>query len=317
MYRIGFDVGGTKTEVALLKVEKNRFEVVYRNRVPTEREKGFSEIIKKIEGLYGEAKSHLPSGVSLDGVGLGLPGTIHPKSYAMLNGNTTAFIGHDLKKEFGRIFSDVKDVICANDANCFALAEVLNGAGLEYEKATSKPVREHLAIGVILGTGCGGGIVCGGRFLEGKNGGAGEIGHSLLVSSGRRCFCGRRGCVEQYISGSALELEYEEVSGLKRGTFAGKDIFERAARGETAARGTIHNYLEYLASFISNMTNIFDPDYFVLGGGVSLQPLIYEGLQDMVKAQLFLPVEPPIIYQNKLGDSAGVVGAALLGLQNR
>lgn len=304
-YRIGFDIGGTKIEVALLRFSGSAFEVVFRHRMPTEREKGYASIMDKVKTLFAMAASNLPTGQKLESVGVGLPGTVDPKTFNMLNGNTNAFVGHDLKKDFGKIFSEIK-FTCANDANCFALAEALYGAGALYDKKNS------LGLGVILGTGCGGGIIINGQVIEGKHGSAGEIGHSILVSNGRPCFCGRKGCVETYVSGTGLEKEYSEVSGKPLGGFHAHDIFVYAKSGDAAAVKAIDNYKHHLAEFLANMTNILDPDYIVLGGGVSLQDSIYEGLEKMIEDQRLAPVKSPRIFKNKLGDSAGVIGAALL-----
>ncbi len=304
-YRIGYDIGGTKMEVALLKFSEHSFDVVFRHRVPTEREKGYDSIMAKVQQLYALALAQVPQGQILESVGVGLPGVVDPQSYKMLNGNTNAFVGHDLKLDFTKIFSSTK-FKCANDANCFAIAEALYGAGAKHDKENS------MGIGVILGTGCGGGIVLDGKFIEGKHGAAGEMGHSILISNGRPCYCGRKGCVETYISGTGLEIEYAEISGQALGSFRGADVFVKAKSGESAAIKTLKNYKLHLAEFLANMTNVFDPDYFVLGGGVSLQDFIYEGLEDLIQEQRLAPVESPKVYKNKLGDSSGVIGAALL-----
>lgn len=314
-YLLGFDIGGTKIEAALIAMDAGfNFKVLGRERVPTEREQGYDAILRKIKSLYERAKTFLPEKSSIVSVGLGLPGTIHPKTFKMLNGNTAAFVGHDLLQDFGDIFFDIERVELANDANCFALAEVLCGAGREHQKKTGKKIEEQLAVGVILGTGCGAGIIKNGQIIEGTNGGAGEMGHSLLVSGGRACFCGRQGCAEMYISGTGLEIEYSEISGRNRGTFGAMDVFALAKKHEPDAMKAVQIYCDYLARFIANMTNVIDPDYFVLGGGVSQQDVIYDGLHRSVEGDLFLPVAPPEIYKNSLGDSAGVIGAAILSL---
>ncbi len=307
-YRVGFDIGGTKIEAALLRFTDSTFEVIFRRRVPTDREKGYASILEKIKSLYHQVLEHLPENSKIESVGLGLPGSIDPKTHVMHNGNTNAFVGQNLKKDFTEIFSGISKIKWANDANCFALAEARYGVGLEHEKSHPGAI----AVGIILGTGCGGGLIIGDHFIEGKNGAAGEIGHTILIPNGRPCFCGRRGCAETYISGTGLEIEYSEVSGKPLGASNSINVFEKANAGEAFAKIAILNYKQHLAEFLANMTNIFDPDYFVLGGGVSQQASIYEGLEKTIRSQRLIPVESPRVYQNKLGDSAGVIGAALL-----
>ena len=334
-YFLGFDVGGTKIEVVLVEISKpthglvpvlggrdvmrfssagveSQVRLLARERLPTEREKGYDAILSKMKTLAERARQGLPPNAELTGVGIGLPGTIHPQTFEMLNGNTNAFVGHNLRADFEDIFFDVENVQCANDANCFALAEVLCGVGHQHQQATGKRIENQLAVGVILGTGCGAGVILNGRMIVGKNGGAGEMGHTTLVSGGRPCFCGRQGCAELYISGTGLELEYSEISGRARTEFRANDVFEWAQKGEAEARKAIQNYCSHLAAFLANMTNVIDPDYFVLGGGVSQQEIIYQGLHESVSGDLFLPIDGPKIYRHTLGDSAGVLGAALL-----
>lgn len=319
-YFIGFDVGGTKTEIVVLTTKKvaqasakylineQIFFELYRKREPTEREQGYQSFLKKIQKMLTDASVHLglDSQVSY-AIGFGLPGTIHPKTGRMLNGNTSFFVGHDLYQDFQQTFPQAQSVELANDANLFALTEVCLGAGRE------KLDRHQLAVGIILGTGCGTGLVVSATvpwFLEGQNGGAGEFGHTLLDSTGPQCFCGQIGCAELFVSGPGLVRLYQKVGGVSAKT--SKEIFVEASRGGEYARTAISDYKNYLSRFIANIVNALDPSLVILGGGMSLQSEIYVGLPEMVKRNLFLPIDCPQIVQHQLGDSSGAVGAALL-----
>ena len=322
---LGFDVGGTKIELSAVRVSvydthctmlghgyvvPKSESIIWKKRISTEREKGYESILGKIEQLYQEFRTDVADDVLA--VGFGLPGTIDPRTGQMLNGNTNAFVHRSLKHDFGAILPGIQHLDLVNDANAFALAETFLGVGVDYEESNSMGRHRHVSVGVILGTGCGGGLVCGGHLIEGRRGGAAEIGHTLLVSDGKPCFCGRRGCAEAYVSGTGLVESDFELTGEKRG---GDQIFQAAESGDSRALEVVRTYKKNLAAFLANMTNAFDPHYFVLGGGVSLQKSIYEGLQETVTSQLFLPSGGPQIFQHRLGDSAGGIGAAIFSLR--
>jgi fructokinase len=339
MLLMGFDVGGTKIEATLFRLsEKNTkltqdgsFECAHpsrgklfgetlaRLREPTERHRGYDSIIEKMARLVKEtcAAAKIPT-AQLNGIGFGLPGSIDPRTFKMLNGNTMVLIDRDLVGDVRRQASLPENVVlrAENDANCFALAEALCGAGLQHEKTTGLPVQEHTAVGIILGTGCGGGIVIQGRTVRGARGGGGELGHTVLYRDGHQCYCGQSGCAEQYLSGPALEslMTTRHYSQLGSSFLSAKEIFEKANAGDPAALAVLKRYKSDLGRFLGSLTSVFDPHYFVLGGGLSLQPTLYENLSETLAQNTFLPGSLIPVYQHQLGDSAGGLGAALLAL---
>ena len=315
---IGLDIGGTKIEAVLLKevkapskltlqvLEKN-FEIIERKRIPTNRDKGYEFVLNEISKLILDICSTCSLDIhQIEAIGMGLPGSITPATSIMINGNSEIFINkniiHDLKSKLS--FSN--EIYVDNDANLFALAETFWGAGLKYQLKTGITPKNHLSIGVILGTGCGGGVIINGAQLIGRNGGGGEIGHSVLVKDGIDCYCGRKGCAEQYLSGTGLELMYQRMNDGKK--LKAQDIFKGQ---DEKSEEVIYSYIEHLSLFLTNLTNIFDPDYIVLGGGVSNQDLLYKELNINNKEKSFIINTPVEIYQHQLGDSAGVLGAAL------
>lgn len=322
---VGLDIGGTKVEAVLFEIadghsddetclnlispEGNDIRLIQKKsqRIPTNRGDGYPRLVERITELIKEVAGRN----KFDGIGIGLPGTVDPHTLKMLNGNTGIFIGQDFAGDLRAGFGDIK-ININNDANCFALAEALCGAGRTYTTETGIAGHEQVAIGVILGTGCGGGAIIKGEILTGRHGGGAEIGHSTLYYDGRPCYCERRGCAEQYLSGPGLEAAYatrmySQIDKLPKA----KDIFNMAANKEPAALAVVADYKKHLALFLSNLTNIFDPDYFVLGGGVSSQKQIYAGLEEALYDLTFVKESRPKIYKHALSDSAGVIGAAI------
>lgn len=300
---IGLDIGGTKIEAGLFK---NGF-LTTSERMPTERDKGYESVIERlaqhIQKLLKENDVHM---VQLEGIGAGLPGTINPKSGQMINGNSQIFIDRpftqDLKDELGHPI----EIRTANDANLFALAEVHRGAGLLHAKETSRQPGDQIAVGIILGTGNGGGLIDHGKIYEGRNGGGAEIGHYVLYNNGRPCYCGRKGCAEQYLSGPSIEKSYFDRTGTN---LKATEIFKLEAREALE----VQNQFKFdLLESLSNLASLFDPDYFVLGGGVSTISKIYEGIEENLWKRVFVKGSRPRVYQHQIGDSAGVVGAAML-----
>ena len=328
---IGVDVGGTKIEVALLKEEsagdlhiqdKNKkqrvFRVIERERTPTERSKGYDHIVDKICTLLTSAcKSAAVELAQIESIGFGLPGSIRPTDKKMINGNTLVLVGKNLAADVKAKLKAQLNLKCGfyseNDANCFTLAESLCGVGRKHFESTGKNFRETISIGVILGTGCGGGIVICGQMVRGRDGGAGEIGHMVFDPEGPPCYCGRRGCPEQYLSGPGLEAMFavRKYSGV-RDVFSAKEIFEQASLDEPVASAVVQSYKKILARFLGSLNSIFNPDYFVLGGGVSQQAVIYRGLEQEALVNSYVKSSPVKVYQSQLGDSSGVIGAAFL-----
>ena len=329
MLLAGIDIGGTKMEVSLFEVEESlsnkEFDLFLSNkrlgarkvlskRIPTDRQLGYSNVVDRLVGLIKDTLKEAGSTLELlNSIGIGLPGIVNPKTGKMSNGNTGIFIDKDLIGDLKSGLGSDLPIIVANDANCFALAEAVAGAGVKYHEESGVPIKDHVGIGVIIGTGCGGGIVIGGRVVSGRNGAGGEVGHYTLVKDGHPCFCGKNGCAEQYLSGVAIEAAYaSRIYSQIAERPNSRKIFEMAEDQEPLAKAIIKQYKKDLATFIANMSNILDADYFVLGGGVSLQAVIYEGLEDMIRRETYTPGYSPRVYQHELGDSAGGLGAAIL-----
>jgi fructokinase len=289
---IGLDIGGTKIEIALIVNDK----IILQNRTPTERHKGYEHIVSNVGRLISDSLKE--SSLKLQdfkGIGIGLPGAIDPISMKMINGNTQAFIGHDFIGDLKKELQTTIDIKCANDANCFALAESVLGVGKSYSVSA-------IGVGIILGTGCGSGITIDQKIFRGSRGGAGEAGHTTLHENGRDCYCGKNGCAELYLSGHGVEEQYFQSNGVRKK--ANLILEDDKLRKK---------YANDLAKFLSNLTNIIDPDYFVLGGGLSKFPRLYEDVEGILEQKQFLKnCPPPKIHQHLIGDSAGVLGAALI-----
>lgn len=295
----GIDLGGTKIECAVLDGANNQ-EVLLRKRVPTEAEKGYEHILSQIKYLVDLVSEEI--GEKPSKIGFATPGVLDPATQTIKNSNTVCMNGQsmqaDLEEKLGI------PVKLANDANCFALAEALMGAGKDYADA-------EVVFGVIMGTGVGGGIVVHGKVIGGHHGIGGEWGHNILEEGGNDCYCGKKGCVEQVISGPALERHYREISGTKKLL---KDILaDHKAGSDAFASQTVDRLLEYYARAISTLCNVLDPDLIVIGGGVGNIDLLYTEGYERIKKYIFNKgvITTPIV-KPALGDSAGVFGAALL-----
>jgi len=290
MHRIGIDLGGTKIEGIVIDENNNP---IYRKRIPTNRDEGYEAVVKRITDLGHKL---LSKSSYVKQIGICTPGSVDPTEGVMKNSNTICLIGKplqiDLEKEFDL------PVFMENDANCFALAEAKLGAANGY----------GVVFGVIMGTGVGGGIILNGEIHRGPNFIAGEWGHHVLDPNGRDCYCGNKGCTESYISGTALEKEWYELTGENHSV---TDILDN---------GLYKHHPEWREGFINNfgralshIIDILDPDCIVLGGGLSKINLLYTEGIDAVHREVFSNNVVTPILQNKLGDSAGVYGAALLG----
>ena len=288
MHRIGIDLGGTKIEGICLD---ENLEVIQRKRIPTNQQNGYSSIVKSIVSLVSDVAKDIDEYA----IGVCTPGAISKKTGLIKNSNTQCLIGMPLKEDLEKLLG--KKTAMENDANCFAMAEAKMGAGVGY----------GVVFGVIMGTGVGGGIIFDGKIHRGRTNIAGEWGHHTLHQNGNKCYCGKLGCVETYISGPALEKRW----------------FELTNRNETLStiiqNPTHKNYQEWKKEFLenfgtslANVIDILDPDVVVLGGGVSNVNFLYtEGKQSVYDSVFSDLVDTPIL-KNKLGDSAGVFGAALL-----
>lgn len=288
--RFGVDLGGTKIELIALEGTEER----WRKRVPTPRD-DYGAIVEAIASLDRDAAQALGQRGSF---GIGTPGSRSPKDGRMRNCNTVVLNGQplleDLEAAVGRA------VRMANDANCFALSEATDGAAAGAE----------VVFGVILGTGVGGGVVVRGRVLEGANGIAGEWGHSPLPGArgeetpGPRCYCGRTGCIELFLSGPGMAAEHATRYGER---LSAAELFANPAFEETCAR-----YEERLARALGAVVNLLDPEVIVLGGGLSNAARLYENVPSLLPAYVFSDVVHTRIVPPVHGDSGGVRGAAWL-----
>lgn len=290
MNKIGIDLGGTKIEGIFLD---DKFNVIERTRIPTQQEKGYNSIINSIVSLVNSLKKNPGDTVS---IGVSAPGAISKKTSLIKNSNTCCLIGMPLKEDLEQALK--QKIALDNDANCFTIAEATLGAAKEY----------NVVFGVIMGTGVGGGIVINGNLHRGRTNIAGEWGHHTLRIDGNKCYCGKLGCVETYISGPALEKRWTSITGK---TEALPLIIQNIDNTKSGLKWK-KEFLENFAIGLANVIDILDPDVIVLGGGVSNIPFLYDEGRDYVYDKVFSDlVETPIL-KNQLGDSAGVFGASLL-----
>jgi fructokinase len=292
-HRIGIDLGGTKIEIAVLGPDGRE---ALRHRIPTPR--GYRETLDGIVGLVRQAESQL--GVTAT-VGIGIPGVISPATGLVKNANSIALNGHRFDRDISEALS--RDVRVENDANCFALSEAVDGAGVGF----------GIVFGVILGTGCGGGIVVHGRVLQGRQRVAGEWGHIPLPwprgleTPGPLCFCGKNGCIETFVAGPSLARDCDGPGAHDAGRLP-----ERAAAGDKAAADALVRHAGRLARGLAVVINLIDPDVIVLGGGLSNMQHLYTELPRLIPLHAFSDTIDTPVLRNKHGDSSGVRGAAWL-----
>ena len=294
----GIDLGGTKIEGAILKSSVDP-QVIFRDRLPTEGIKGYDHILRQIQRVVEQMeRSH---GKRPSRIGIGTPGTLDPRMGVMKNSNTTCINGRPLKSDLEQVLG--VEILMANDANCFALAEANMGAAKMITNA-------KVVFGVIMGTGVGGGLVVDGKVINGLQGIGGEWGHNFLDDSGGPCYCGKSGCVENVLSGPALEKYYLSLTGTHRSL---KEIYDRHLIGDDPAAGqTMQRLIHFFGLALSVVINIVDPDAVVIGGGVGNIDLIYsQGVESLRKFVFNNRLDTPVL-KPKLGDSAGVFGAAFL-----
>lgn len=295
--RIGVDLGGTKTEALALDEAGHELRRV---RVPTPQQ-DYAATVHNIAVLVQELERELGAQGT---VGVGIPGTIVAATGLVKNANSTWLNGQPLQCDLSEALG--REVRCANDANCFAISESTDGAAVGAE----------VVFGVILGTGCGGGVVVQGSLLTGPNGLAGEWGHTALPWPsadewpGPQCYCGRRSCLETWISGPAFERDFGRVTGR---SLRGAEIVSAAASGDAEAEAALVRLEDRIARGLSTVVDIVDPDVIVLGGGLSRIDRLYSGsISSRLRDYGFGGgVETPI-RRNLHGDSSGVRGAAWL-----
>lgn len=271
-----------------------------RLRLPTEARKGYKHILAQIAKLVEVLSAE--TGLRPKSIGIGHPGTMDPQTGTLKNSNTQCLNGRPFDRDLEALLGI--PVRLANDANCFAVAEALLGA------APAAHPNPSVVFGVILGTGVGGGLVVNGRVLKGRQGIAGEWGHNYLDETGGECYCGKYGCVEKIISGPALETFFKDLTGVHLQL---KEIARLAEKGEDAAAvRTMDRMVEFFGKAIAVVINIVDPDVIVLGGGVGNIDILYTRGVAEARKHLFNNRIDTIFSKPKLGDSAGVFGAALL-----
>lgn len=293
--RIGVDFGGTKIEASALD-DVGAFAARIREPNPGDYDAALAlvaDLIARVEAEAGPARS----------VGLAIPGSPSPRTGLIRNANSTYLngrrFGEDLASALGR------PVRLANDANCLALSEAVDGAG--------KGVAS--VFGVIVGTGCGGGLIIDGKLVEGAHGVAAEIGHISLPwprdaeAPGPACWCGLNGCLETWVSGTGFQRDHEETTGR---AWKAQAVVEAARSGDAGAAAALDRYIDRLGRALAMVVNLVDPEVFVLGGGMSNVAELYERLPEVVARHAFSDHWDGRIVAAKWGDSSGVRGAARL-----
>jgi len=293
-WRIGIDLGGTKIEGVVLNP---RGDVATRKRIKTHQKDGYEAILKRLRSLYRNLLKVCPSPKPT--LGVCAPGAVSAATGLLKNSNTLCLNGKPFKEDLLRFLE--RPLKLENDANCFALAEAHFGAGCG----------AALVFGVIMGTGCGGGLILKGKLWRGLQSIGGEWGHMAIDPKGPLCYCGARGCVETLISGGGLETRYQIEFRAKKKL---KDILTAYRRGGKKESFFISRFFKDYGRSLANLINILDPSVVVLGGGLSNIPELYtEGL-NQVRKNIFSDSLETKIVKNELGDSAGVLGAALIGV---
>ena len=294
----GIDLGGTKIEGVVLE-DSQSLNVLKRFRLPTEAHKGYEHIVAQIGKLVEVLSVEI--GMRPTKIGMATPGVIDPISNTLKNSNTTCMNGKPLRADVQELLGI--EIITANDANCFALAETKFGV------VPNIMPEAKVVFGVIMGTGVGGGLVVNGQVISGRHGIGGEWGHNFLHESGGDCYCGSIGCTETILSGPSLQKFY---TGLSKETISMPEILDKYQSNDEAAMITIQRLIKYFGKGISTIINMIDPDVIVIGGGLGNVDLLYTDGINEIKKHIFNHRLDTHIVKPKLGDSAGVFGAALL-----
>lgn len=293
---IGFDIGGTKIEVCVID---NDGETRFKKRIATPQ--SYDEFVTIVAALITLAEESVGETCS---VGIGLPGTVSPATDLIKNANCLFLNGKDLQADLQK--KTGKQIKIANDANCFALSEAVDGAGQH----------GYVVFGAILGTGCGGGLVLDKKVWAGLNAIGGEWGHNPLPGytaekdgPARACYCGRDNCIEQFISGTGFEKSYRQKTGQ---SLSAGDIIQLMRQNAPAATECYQEFIEHMARSFASVINLLDPDEIVLGGGLSNVDEIYRDLPEATLKYLFTDVATLHFRKAKYGDSSGIRGAAWL-----
>lgn len=296
IYKIGIDLGGTKTETILFSPDDR---ILRRQRVPTPRggdaeyEGIVDTVCRQIQTTAQQIRGHAHT------IGIGIPGTLDPQTETVQNANTTCLSGRSFKKDVEQRIG--RPVGMENDANCFTLAEAVQGAARGYP----------LVFGMILGTGCGGGICIEGKVHHGIQMIAGEWGHFSVDPRGDRCWCGNRGCIETKLSGTGVSNAYYQAYGERLSL---QEITRRHRLGDENCRRIFNRFLDDFGRCVGGIVSTLDPDAIVIGGGVSnIEELYSEGVENIRRYAFHRNMQTPIL-KHQLGDSAGVYGAAWIGV---
>jgi len=296
MVRIGIDVGGTKIEGVALDA---RGTALGRRRIETPRD-NYDRTVAAIADLARELEREAGAPAT---VGIGIPGTVSPATGLVKNANSVWLIGRPLEQDLAQALG--RPVRLANDANCFALSEAVDGAG----------AGARVVFGVIVGTGTGGGLVVNGEVVVGVNAIAGEWGHNPLPwpldaeRPGPACYCGRRGCIETFLSGPGLARDFEAMTGER---VSSREIAARAAAGDDAAEAALQRYDERMARALASIINVIDPDVIVLGGGLSQLSRLYTHVPRLWGRWVFSDRVDTRLVAPRHGDASGARGAAWL-----
>jgi fructokinase len=294
--RIGIDLGGTKIEA--LAIDDKGVELA-RHRIDAPR----NDYAATIHAMVGLVRRLEETTGRVGTVGAGIPGSISSKTGLVKNSNSTWLNGQPLHRDFTAALG--REVRVANDANCLAVSEATDGAA----------AGKRVVFGVILGTGCGGGVAFDGQVHDGPNGVAGEWGHNPLPWQrpeeypGPLCYCGKRGCMEMWISGTGVALDYKQSTGKQKTT---REIMADFEAGDAAALAVVERFEDRLARGLAQVINILDPDVLVIGGGLSKTKHLYQSVPKRLSAYVFGAEADTPILQAKYGDSSGVRGAAWL-----
>jgi len=300
--RIGVDLGGTKIEALALDAGGGE---LLRRRVPTPQAEGYDAIVAAVASLVRELEAELGAEGT---VGVGTPGALSPATGLLKNSNTVCLNGRPLDRDLSDALG--REVRLANDADCFALSEATDGA------AAGAPT----VFGVIVGTGTGGGVVVHGRLVRGPNAIAGEWGHNPLPwprddeRPGPACYCGKRGCIETWLSGPAIAADHHRATGER---VEAPEVAARAAAGDAAARHTLERHADRFARGLATVIDLLDPHVIVLGGGVSNLDSLYEAIPARWGRYVFSDRVDTRLAKAKHGDSSGVRGAERLRVSGR
>ena len=296
---LGVDLGGTKIEIIAMD---SKSSTLLRERCPTP-QGDYSKTLDSICQLVHQAEQKLNKTGTL---GIGIPGCISAETGLVKNANSTCLIGKPLKQDLEKRLQ--RPINIANDADCFVLSEAIDGAAAQYNNV----------FGIILGTGVGGGIVINKHIINGPNSITGEWGHNPLPwltesDSVMPCYCGKKGCIETFLSGPGMSKQYDTLNNKTPSTLNSEDIFKLSQTGHTLATQSVNQYIDQLARSLASVINILDPEVIVFGGGLSNIDRLYAPVTHTLADYIFSDTVNTKIVKAHYGDSSGVRGAAWLG----